>query len=95
MKYVIVSIEWLSLHGLLVTNQMRKSKDGSKVILHLKGTAGSTTYEIVGQNSVGHWFSKNKIKDFYSPERIIFNKNSNITASIISYDEEKKNGYIR
>lgn len=36
MKYVIVSIEWLSLHGLLVTNQMRKSKDGSKVILHLE-----------------------------------------------------------
>lgn len=62
----------------------------SAVNLHLKGTAGSTTYEIVGQNSVGHWFSKNKIKDFYSPERIIFNKNSNITASIISYDEEKK-----
>lgn len=34
MKYAVVTIEWLAQHGLLAIPTMRKSKDGSKVILH-------------------------------------------------------------
>lgn len=34
MNYVIVTIEWMSAHGLTPLPTMRKSKDGSKVILH-------------------------------------------------------------
>ena len=34
MKYAVVTIEWLAQHGLLTIPTMRKSKDGSKVILH-------------------------------------------------------------
>ena len=34
MKYAVVTIEWLTQHGLLAIPTMRKSKDGSKVILH-------------------------------------------------------------
>lgn len=34
MKYAVVTIDWLAQHGLLAIPTMRKSKDGSKVILH-------------------------------------------------------------
>ena len=34
MKFIIVTIEWMSAHGLIPLPTMRKSKDGSKVILH-------------------------------------------------------------
>lgn len=34
MKFIIVTIEWMSAHGLTPLPTMRKSKDGSKVILH-------------------------------------------------------------
>lgn len=34
MKYAVVTIEWLAQHGLLAIPTMRKSKYGSKVILH-------------------------------------------------------------
>lgn len=34
MKYAVVTIDWLTQHGLLAIPTMRKSKDGSKVILH-------------------------------------------------------------
>lgn len=34
MNYVLVTIEWMSAHGLTPLPTMRKSKDGSKVILH-------------------------------------------------------------
>lgn len=34
MKYVIVSIEWLTQKGIAITENMRKSVDGNKVILH-------------------------------------------------------------
>lgn len=34
MKYVIVTIEWLTQRGIAITENMRKSVDGSKVILH-------------------------------------------------------------
>lgn len=34
MIYAVVTIDWLAQHGLLAIPTMRKSKDGSKVILH-------------------------------------------------------------
>lgn len=34
MKFAVVTIEWMAEHGLLAIPTMRKSKDGSKVILH-------------------------------------------------------------
>ena len=34
MKFIVVTIEWMSAHGLTPLPTMRKSKDGSKVILH-------------------------------------------------------------
>lgn len=34
MKYVIVTVEWLTQRGIAVTENMRKSIDGTKVILH-------------------------------------------------------------
>lgn len=34
MRYIVVTIEWMSAHGLTPLPTMRKSKDGSKVILH-------------------------------------------------------------
>ena len=34
MKFIVVTIEWMSAHGLTPLSTMRKSKDGSKVILH-------------------------------------------------------------
>ena len=34
MEYVIVTNEWMSAHGLLPLPTMRKTKDGSKIILH-------------------------------------------------------------
>ena len=34
MIYAVVTIEWMAEHGLLSVPTMRKSKDGSKVILH-------------------------------------------------------------
>lgn len=34
MKFIVVTIEWMSTHGLTPLPTMRKSKDGSKVILH-------------------------------------------------------------
>lgn len=34
MIYAVVTIEWMAEHGLLSIPTMRKSKDGSKVILH-------------------------------------------------------------
>lgn len=34
MKYIVVTIEWMSAHGLTPLPTMRKTKDGSKVILH-------------------------------------------------------------
>lgn len=34
MKFIVVTIEWMSAHGLTSLPTMRKSKDGSKVILH-------------------------------------------------------------
>lgn len=34
MRYAVVTIEWMAEHGLLSIPPMRKSKDGSKVILH-------------------------------------------------------------
>ena len=34
MRFIVVTIEWMSAHGLTPLPTMRKSKDGSKVILH-------------------------------------------------------------
>lgn len=34
MKFIVVTIEWMSAHGLTPLPTMRKSKDGSKIILH-------------------------------------------------------------
>lgn len=34
MKFIVVTIEWMSEHGLTPLSTMRKSKDGSKIILH-------------------------------------------------------------
>ena len=34
MKYVIVTVEWCAARGILLTPEMRKSLDGSKVVLH-------------------------------------------------------------
>lgn len=34
MRYVIVTVEWCAARGILLTPEMRKSLDGSKVILH-------------------------------------------------------------
>ena len=34
MKFIVVTIEWMSAHGLTPLPTMRKSEDGSKVILH-------------------------------------------------------------
>lgn len=34
MKYVIVTTEWCSSHGILVPESARKSLDGTKVIFH-------------------------------------------------------------
>lgn len=42
MKYIIVTIEWMTQHGLIPLPTMRKSKDGSKVILHYEFVNGIT-----------------------------------------------------
>ena len=34
MRYVIVTVEWCAARGVLLTPEMRKSLDGSKVVLH-------------------------------------------------------------
>lgn len=34
MRYVIVTVEWLTERGFLIQSHWRKSIDGSKVILH-------------------------------------------------------------
>ena len=34
MNYIVVTQEWMAAHGLLPLPSMRKSKDGSKIILH-------------------------------------------------------------
>jgi len=34
MKFIVVTNEWMSEHGLTLLSTMRKSKDGSKIILH-------------------------------------------------------------
>lgn len=34
MNFIVVTNEWMSAHGLAPTSTMRKSKDGSKIILH-------------------------------------------------------------
>lgn len=34
MKFIIVTNEWMSAHGITPLPTMRKSKDGSKIILH-------------------------------------------------------------
>lgn len=34
MKFIVVTNEWMSAHGLTPLSTMRKSKDGSKIILH-------------------------------------------------------------
>ena len=34
MKYVIVTVEWAASRGIMLTPEMRKSLDGSKVVLH-------------------------------------------------------------
>ena len=34
MNFIVVTIEWMSAHGLTPLPTMRKSKDGSKIILH-------------------------------------------------------------
>lgn len=34
MKYVIVTVEWAAARGIMLTPEMRKSLDGSKVVLH-------------------------------------------------------------
>lgn len=34
MKYVIVTTEWCSSHGILVPESARKSLDGTKVVFH-------------------------------------------------------------
>lgn len=34
MKYVIVSTEWCSSHGIIIPEHARKSIDGTKVIFH-------------------------------------------------------------
>lgn len=34
MRYVIVTVEWCTEHGIIVPEQARRSVDGKKVILH-------------------------------------------------------------
>lgn len=34
MKFIVVTIEWLSEHGIMPLPTMRKTKDGSKIIMH-------------------------------------------------------------
>lgn len=48
MEYVIVTNEWMSAHGLLPLPTMRKTKDGSKIILHKDFF--NTMEEMVGED---------------------------------------------
>ena len=48
MEYVIVTNEWMSTHGLLPLPTMRKTKDGSKIILHKDFF--NTMEEMVGED---------------------------------------------
>ena len=48
MEYVIVTNEWMSAHGLLPLPTMRKTKDGSKIILHKDFF--NTMQEMVGED---------------------------------------------
>lgn len=52
MRYVIVTVEWAASRGILLTPEMRKSLDGTKVIFHeafiapvLNGRDAVKTYE--------------------------------------------------
>ena len=44
MKYVIVTVEWCAARGILLTPEMRKSLDGSKVILYFLPSAARRRY---------------------------------------------------
>lgn len=46
MKYVIVTVEWLTQRGFIIQDHWRKSIDGSKVILHSNQVQPFLTEEV-------------------------------------------------
>lgn len=82
MKYAIVTIEWLTQRGIAITENMRKSVDGSKVILHypfiepiLEDGEEITTYEydskeLNGILSSDEWITKEETNGTETEESV-------------------------
>lgn len=63
---------------------------GSVVNLHLTGTANTTVYTVVGHTSVGHWFSYNKLSDFFIKGRRILNYDTQAQCRVVSYNADTR-----
>lgn len=63
---------------------------GSVVNLHLTGTANTTVYTVVGPTSVGHWFSYNKLSDFFIKGRRILNYDTQAQCRVVSYNADTR-----
>lgn len=66
MRYTIVTVEWLTQHGLLAMPTMRSNADGTKVVLHeefvnLFPRDSFPTYRMDDPNSYKSWNRKNGI----------------------------------
>ena len=67
MKYVIVTVEWAASRGIMLTPEMRKSLDGSKVVLHeeIAGLISKNSDSIVmGDPWTVFNFDKNNVYGF-------------------------------
>ena len=73
MKYVIVTVEWCAARGILLTPEMRKSLDGSKVVLHAN---------FVGQYLSDEEKSSDSFKSDYGVVAGVLNAEKSVRAGI-------------